>query len=599
MRILTGDECGLLKETIPELCRQPPPSHAYDEKQSKNHLLLAASRDESLAVTRIGDGEQGRAGGAVGLAKLPFVPRRRRARTLRTGDDEDEDEGEDEEDEDGSGAFGFASLRIDGTVETWSASRPGYDEDGYTSSSAVAGGYRLVDSVSDVFGYEEEGKNENGSKNGATDVEAAAAETAVVKGWETRQKIRPIGMASSLSAKGDNPLLTCCDSAGRVSVLRADALGKGVVARYDAFGGGKRKKNLDSITYTKGMYNNNQVATAMAVDGSGRRVAVGGRERETTILDVETGKQIWKAKNLPPDPQTLLQQPIWSTALQFLQQSTAADVTGSDNLLAAGTAYKQLRIYDIRCDAGGSDSSFIPRRRPVLKTPEGTLPNRITALCELRDGYSIAVGDAAGFISALDLRRFGDKRSSNEFGRFVGPGGSIRGMEMHPTLPVLACVGLDRTLWTFDAKTRKKLDCVYLRQRVNCMMFCDDGAWDPYAVEEVDESGLPGNTWEDVDGDIEEEDRVADYVDSDEDADGEDSDDDEEAVENNDDDMSEDSDGKTGEDSDDDDDGGEKDSSDETASSDEGSGDDDNNSPTPPKRNAAKKGSNQKKRRTN
>ena len=47
---------------------------------------------------------------------------------------------------------------------------------------------------------------------------------------------------------------------------------------------------------------------------------------------------IWKAKNLPPDPQTLLQLGLWQTGISFWNDS--------DSMIAVGTAYGELRVYD-------------------------------------------------------------------------------------------------------------------------------------------------------------------------------------------------------------------------------------------------------------
>jgi len=215
---------------------------------------------------------------------------------------------------------------------------------------------------------------------------------------------------------------------------------------------------------------------------------------------LESGRVLWKAKNLPPDSQTLLQQPMWTTTMQFLHTPTSSSaITANNNndtnndvpthLLATGTAYQQVQIYDIRA-----------HRRPALYTPEGLPSHRATALCQLPDGNTLAVGDSVGDCHLLDVRKLhsgkqyvggggsrGRNRKSREemgLGRLVGPGGSIRQLAMHPAagggggLPYLACVGLDRKLWTWDVTRRKMVDCVYLRQRLNCLLFCEDGSWD-------------------------------------------------------------------------------------------------------------------------
>lgn len=233
-----------------------------------------------------------------------------------------------------------------------------------------------------------------------------------------------------------------------------------------------------------------------------------------------------QAKNLPPDPQTLLQQPLWTTCMQFLQTPTAAiHNTGNDapNLLATGTAYKQVQIYDIR--------SSSTTRRPVLYTPEGLLDHRATAVCQLPDGNTLAVADATGDVHLLDLRNFHSgkqfttrKQKAKEemgLGRLVGPGGSVRQVACHPTLPYLACVGLDRKLWTWDWRRRKMVDCVYLKQRLNCLLVCDDEGWgDEEADKEAAEGVYEEEGREMGSRRVLEDDAVEDYVDSEDDGDG-------------------------------------------------------------------------------
>ena len=224
-----------------------------------------------------------------------------------------------------------------------------------------------------------------------------------------------------------------------------------------------------------------------------------------------------QAKNQPPDPQTLLQQPMWTTAALFLNPHTAE--SRHSDLLATGTAYRQVQIYDVRQSS--------TTRRPVLYTPEGLklLEHRVTSLCQLPDSTTLAVGDSAGDVNLLDLRMFHwgkafkkGRGHAEEIGRgrLVGPGGSVRQLAVHPTLPMLAAVGLDRKMRTWDITKRKNVDCVYLKQRLNCVLFCDDGSW-----------GDGGDEGEDEVHDIADydenrvEDEVEDYVDSDEEGGGE------------------------------------------------------------------------------
>ena len=162
--------------------------------------------------------------------------------------------------------------------------------------------------------------------------------------------------------------------------------------------------------------------------------------------------------------------------------------------MAAGTAYKQVRLYDVRTDS--------KVRRPICHSPEGQFSHRITALCQA-SSHHLVVGDTAGYLHSVDLRKLGHKTS---MGRFVGPSGSIRQLAKHDELDIIASVGLDRMLRTYNVTNRKQLDCVYLKQRLNCLLFCRDETWstsDQDVTQDLD------------DHDIDIEDDVQDYVDSD------------------------------------------------------------------------------------
>ena len=165
------------------------------------------------------------------------------------------------------------------------------------------------------------------------------------------------------------------------------------------------------------------------------------------------------------------------------------------------------------------------QRRPIIHSPEwdstkeNLLDHRVTSLCQI-DTNRILVGDSAGYIQALDLRRISktnDRCISANVGRFNGPAGSVRQIVKHENLPIVACVGLDRMMRTYDVNTRKQLDCVYLKQRLNCMLFCTDGTWNTNE-EGVDEKygTMDGNSgsFPLVGGGIDDDDEVEDYVDS-------------------------------------------------------------------------------------
>ena len=583
MRLITGDEIGLIKEIVPELCRvregedgrpMPPTCGPSAPSLSAAFAPTSGLAAASRAVRRIdlplpnhppssSSSSSAAAAAANAHASNNNIPGRSRGVVslafLHSSSSSSS-----------SSSLDFAALRADGIVETWRGSRPsrrkGEDEDDDDGEGCVTpASYSRIGIVRDSIvrprgggggGEEEEDGGGVGGAGGGK------------PGWYMERPVRPIGMVSSGNCGiRDKPILATCDSVGGIAVVDADALS--VVARYEAFllpsspsssGGGavpplplpsssrNDPRNAGTLTHTKGGRCNVDIATCLSMNASGTKLAVGGRERGARLLDVETGVVIWKAKNLPPDPHTLLQKLMWTTSMSFLR--SGGDGGGCDggggagggetnDTMACGTACGQVQLYDVR-----SSSSV---RRPSSYTPEGMLEHRITALCQLMGGNVLAAGDAAGDVHLLDLRKLSTgrylsakkSRSGEEtgLGRLAGPGGSVRQLSAHPNMPhVVSCVGLDRKLWTWDLNARngkkKPLDCVYLKQRLNCVLFCDDGN---YGDDGTTNTG-GGNAEEEEGGRIDddergggagaegrerdlEDDAVEDYVDSDDDDD--------------------------------------------------------------------------------
>lgn len=302
-----------------------------------------------------------------------------------------------------------------------------------------------------------------------------------------------------------NSRLCACSTSGTIVVM--DPLlsqeTNGIVEKFTAYESSKNSKDLANTV------------TAFCAQPTTGLLAVGGKDRETVVWDTagDNSKMLWKAKNLPPDPQTLLQPQVWPTAACFMNVGGSSD----SNLLAVGTAYRQVRIYDIRMGggvAGTVTQHQQQQRRPISYTPideSSVFEHRITALCPITE-FELAVGDAGGYIHAIDLRRLSggplaqrDARQSVAavVGRFVGPAGSVRQLVRHENR--IACVGLDRMLRIYDTKTRKQLHTVYLKQRLNCVLISSDAA--DFNSEDNED-----------DGDIDQEDNVQDYVDSDSDS---------------------------------------------------------------------------------
>lgn len=436
MRLITGDECGLLKETIPELGRKKKSSH--DIVTPYNSMPDVVKE----GVSRIDPNEsQKRNRGVIDMVWV------------------DEWDGITNPDE-SCPSSSFSVLRNNGYVDFYTAN---------VENKRSFGRHSLKYSTGrNVFG-------------------------------DNDAKPLPLGIGYFQQ----HNRLAAGDMFGNIVILDFKKKRKNnqcdVIQTYNAY---NTNKGSNTISYTPGKLENSQLATAIAFDTSHGRVAVGGREREVCLVDILTGKLVFKTKNLPPDPQTLLQQPVWPSAIQFLNDDS--------NILAVGTAYKQVRLYDVRENT--------KTRRPTSLTPEDLLEYRITSLCQVNE-HELVFGDAAGYIYSLDIRKMGRNSkgpANQDISRYIGPVGSIRQLKKHPTLPRLASVGLDRMLRVYDTKKRNQIDCVYLKQRLNCVLFHTNHIWDSTA-----DTGCSSDENEDDenldldDTDLDQDDVVQDYVDSD------------------------------------------------------------------------------------
>ena len=90
-------------------------------------------------------------------------------------------------------------------------------------------------------------------------------------------------------------------------------------------------------------------------------------------------------------------------------------------------------------------------------------------------------GDTVGRVSRVDLRTL------RLNGVYKGNTGSIRDIAIHPSMNVVATVGLDRIMRVFDIETRQQLHRVYLRQRLNCVLFSSEELVQCFAKEEESE----------------------------------------------------------------------------------------------------------------
>uniref|UniRef100_A0A8C9KPJ3 WD repeat-containing protein 74 n=1 Tax=Panthera tigris altaica TaxID=74533 RepID=A0A8C9KPJ3_PANTA len=148
-------------------------------------------------------------------------------------------------------------------------------------------------------------------------------------------------------------------------------------------------------------------------------VATGGKENALKVWDLQGSEEpVFRAKNVRNDWLDL-RVPIWDQDIQFLPESQK---------LVTCTGYHQVRVYD----------PASPQRRPVLEATYGEYP--LTAMTLTPGGNSVIVGNTHGQLAEIDLRQ------GRLLGCLKGLAGSVRGLQCHPSKPLLASCGLDRVL---------------------------------------------------------------------------------------------------------------------------------------------------------
>ncbi|XP_078389060.1 WD repeat-containing protein 74 [Cetorhinus maximus] len=186
------------------------------------------------------------------------------------------------------------------------------------------------------------------------------------------------------------------------------------------------------------------------------RVATGGKENALKVWDLERLQEpVFTAKNVRNDWLDL-RVPVWVRDMQF--------IPASDKIVTC-TGHCQVRVYD----------PSTPQRRPVLEVTYDEYP--LTALSLTPDANSVVVGNTRGQMAVLDLRK----------GRLLkclkGQAGSIRSVQCHPTLPLVASCGLDRFLRVHSTETKMLQHKVYLKSRLNCVLFTSRGNWEEEDAE--------------------------------------------------------------------------------------------------------------------
>jgi hypothetical protein len=187
------------------------------------------------------------------------------------------------------------------------------------------------------------------------------------------------------------------------------------------------------------------------------RLHIAGKEHLLQTWDVATQTCIWQSKNIPHNFLDM-REDYWASQVIELDVDTAAGMqtasapTGSGNVIATSMRGKAVYIYDQRT-----------KKRPVhaMTHKDGHWP--YTTITSRPGERMLWVGDTVGDVFQFDLRKEGRVSS------YHGGAGSVRGLQAHPTLPLLMATGLDRYLRVYDTRSRRMISRVYLKQHINCL----------------------------------------------------------------------------------------------------------------------------------
>ncbi|CAF0810677.1 unnamed protein product [Brachionus calyciflorus] len=187
-------------------------------------------------------------------------------------------------------------------------------------------------------------------------------------------------------------------------------------------------------------------------------IATGGKENDLKIWNLSKSEPIFKAKNVS-DNWMQLREPVWIMGIDFLDE----------NRVVVGTGHHQVRLYDLKTGV----------RRPVFNLKYGDYP--ITALSVVPDDSNrVIVGNTRGEMEMIDLRSMTSKNEQCKAVRkYKGFQGTIKSIQIESSplydingssLCVASC-GLDRFLRVHHLETSSLVSKVYLKSRLNCLLF--------------------------------------------------------------------------------------------------------------------------------
>ncbi|XP_065199689.1 WD repeat-containing protein 74 [Planococcus citri] len=172
-------------------------------------------------------------------------------------------------------------------------------------------------------------------------------------------------------------------------------------------------------------------------------VAVGGKDNDLKLYDLNTRQTTFIAKNIKPD-ELQIQAPVWVSDMTFFPDS--------DKIINC-SRHGYVRLYD----------PLLPQRRPVINVQQ---PEEVfTCISRTPNDQQVLVGSGYGNLMLVDLR------NKNAFaGKYKGFTGAVKSIACPSNQSLVMTASLDRHFRIHDFTTRQLLVKEYMQSRLTTLL---------------------------------------------------------------------------------------------------------------------------------
>ncbi|KAM9975186.1 hypothetical protein ACTFIW_008664 [Dictyostelium discoideum] len=195
--------------------------------------------------------------------------------------------------------------------------------------------------------------------------------------------------------------------------------------------------------------------SGFAMNPSNDKFAFGGKDVNLTIWDLEKQVKTYSAKF--KHDFLNLQEPVSINVVKYM----------NDDKILIGSDFR-IKAYDLRSKTNRSSFLDVSFSKHPIQSIQYT---------NQKEHYFYA-SDSIGKVFCYDVR------TGRQAGSFKDSTGSVKDIAIHPTLPLLATVGLDRHLRVYNLDNRKMLHKIFLKQRLSCVLFSKEEPTNEIAQEE-------------------------------------------------------------------------------------------------------------------